>query len=280
MALRAGWQSNITSAAEGIRCMFNKQLMSDVQFTFVNGTEMKVIYAHSMVLCMRSYSFCQKLQKSIGRSHIIPVTDCSYDIFLMFMRYVYESEFVLTADTVVELTKLAIKYDMNFLMDDCLRFITNSVLTHENVHDFLELSIDAKNEPLIEKIFEFIFNSGQGKEILTADQFKNLSKTTLKEILIQDRQFVNVSEIDIFNSVIRWSEHKCTLNNKEVNSENIRETLGGLIKMIRFTGMSIEEYKKCSENYKGLLTKEEDAAIILSILNNDRNGYGFFEPRQ
>lgn len=275
------WQSTMDTVGEAAQYLFDNPQLSDIIFSCQdsNGAPQK-IYAHSWFLVMRSSVFYNDIQASIGKSQVILILDYSYETFLSFMRYVYSAGFEIDAINVAELFNVGKKYKMGCLLKKINKFIENVKFSITNVCDYLELSLKVENNQLKANAIEFI--GVKGKQIINTESFNSLSPDAVKEILSRDVDIFDVSEVEIFECMMEWAKHRCRLNNYEINSINMRRSLGELIKMIRFTTMSSIEFAECIEKYPGLLSIEEDRSLLLSIVKQkpDENELRFLKPRK
>lgn len=153
-------------------------------------------------------------------------------------------------------------------------------LTLENIFEFLDLSLKVENESLKLNVKEFI--GEHGRQIMSSESFKNLSTNALKEILLMDEDMAGVSEVELFEWVMQWSEHQCLLNKDKVNPINKRRVLGDLIKLIRFTAMTLKQFTECTKKYDGILSSDEKSSLLIGIKTNkpNENELGFFKPRK
>lgn len=277
------WRDEITSIIESSVHLINNPEMSDVVFTCVDKLGVRRdLYAHRLILAMRSRVF----NKEIGlfksnNKHIIEIDDYSFEIMLLFVRYLYsDPDFVIPQQHVFDLLNLGERYGVVTLVEKCRNEISNIKLTVNNICEYLEYALKVDDDQLKTKASDFI--GTYGKIILAAETFKKLSPDALKMILARDRPIVAVTEKEIFESVMKWAEFRCELNNYTVNPINSRRSLGDSIKMVRFTGMGPIEFAECAQQYKGVLSAEEESSIAFDIIRrrSEGNEHGFMKPRE
>lgn len=268
------WQSRMSTVGEAVEYLFDNPLMSDVTFMFLESDIVKKIHAHSLVLAIRSPLFYDEFHEKIGKSQTIPITEFSHEAFLCFMRYLYGADFATNFQTVMELSNIAEQYKVSCLVNKCDEITSNAELALDSIGEYLELAVKFGNESLKKKAMTFI--GEHGRQFMTNDVFNSLSSKTLKEILAREVELEGVSEVDIFNLMIKWAEHQCLLNNCTVNPMNIRQSLGDLIKMVRFTAMSQDEFKECAGMYKAVFSEPEPPVLKieedLDVENEFDNG--------
>jgi len=59
------------------------------------------------------------------------------------------------------------------------------------------------------------------ESLATSPDLEVLSESTLLEI-VKD-QALNISELELFDTLVRWAGNQCTQNNLEINGTNMRQ---------------------------------------------------------
>lgn len=234
--------------------LFNLNFLSDIQFLVDN----KIIYAHSLELMKRSVVFENDLINTFNEKKIIPITDCKYEVFLEFIRFIYTDECKIDDDNGIELLKLAIKYRILMLEN----LVINSLSTTKfSLKLFNHCIIDKYDFARHRSTERFRFNY---EEYLKNPQFLSLHWDSVKVALQLDPIITDVTEFQIFEAFGKWIINYSKANQMSVTE--LQERFNDLIKHIRFPLMSGDEIRNCVKKYPGLLTDTDCMSISKQIV--------------
>ncbi|KAL3071641.1 hypothetical protein niasHS_016316 [Heterodera schachtii] len=169
----------------------------------------------------------QNLKNSIGKDHAtkkdpILVTDIEIGAFEAMLTFIYTKRFNgLDANNWLDVLKAADKYNINGLVKECANFCAN---------------VPIQKLPNVFVAFEQALSLNMESEQL------------------------RISEIEIWNAALRWSDEKCRQKGIECSAENRRKMLGPALFNIRIPLISKEEFSK-SVVSTGVLTTEEVISI-------------------
>ena len=103
-------------------------------------------------------------------------------------------------------------------------------------------------------------------KVVTSDSFNNISQMTLAKLLKQDE--LDVSEVKLFQAVLKWIDFQCSLKNLKTTGENRRSIIGEVIYDFRFFSMSQAEFG-LNVSKSGMLTSEELVYIYEKFVGID-----------
>ena len=250
------WQLSKKTVLERNCHMFNNPLMSDITFT-CGESKRKYFYAHKYVLATSSPVFYAMFYGDLAeKNSVIHLEDADEESFEEFLRFLYTDECTLTPEVAVRVMYLAKKYIVPCLEEKSCFSILQNGLNPENVFTILDQVVQFDEEELQKKCWEVICS--QTHEAVTSDNFNNVSKQTVNNLLKQDT--LNIKEVELFNAVLKWSEHECSRNGLEATDENNRAILDEAVYQIRFLSMTQEEFAQ-NVSSAGVLTSEEVVSI-------------------
>ena len=114
-------------------------------------------------------------------------------------------------------------------------------------------------------------------EALGAEGFTDIDINTLGAVL--DRDSLRIKEAKLFAAVLKWSEAECLRQNLQLNADNKRAVLGGVLGRIRFPLMTVEEFAQ-GPAQSGILTDRECVSLFLYFTVNPKPPVGFMDvPR-
>ncbi|GBB93007.1 hypothetical protein RclHR1_00210003 [Rhizophagus clarus] len=224
---------------------------------------MKEIRAHSLILCTRSQYFCAAFYndwvEKKDRFYIFKKPNISPQLFKIILRFIYCGRIDLTNLQGPEIVKLLIAVDE--LNIQTLVTCIQKHLINDN-HEFLQknfmeiLQIVYHNELFIDLLnycvrnIEILFNS---------DKVINLEAPLLEFLLKRDD--LNLFEIEIWDGLIKWGLTQQEFNEdiskwNENDLNNFKRILYKFIPLIRFYGISYENYIDKVKPYEEILSKE------------------------
>ena len=248
------WQSTKTTVSERNRHMFNNSDMSDISFT-CEGSD-KIFYAHKYVLGISSAVFHAMFYGDLAeKNSVVHLSDTDENSFEEFMRFLYTDKCNLTTDNVISVMYLSKKYIVPSLTEYVTIKLIRSI-TPGNVLDILEQTINFEEKELEKTCWEAI--EWRTSDIVEAANFVNIKQTTLASLL--KRNHLNVSEINLFQAVLRWINHQCLQKGLALTTNNRRSVIGDAVYDLRFLALSEEEFAK-HVSQSGLLTTDEIVPI-------------------
>ena len=244
------WQSTKNTVLERSRHMFNNLEFSDISLTCEGS--MKQFHAHKYVLATSSVVFKAMFYGDLAeKNSLVHLTDTDDKSLEEFLRFLYTDECELTADNVVSVMYLAKKYIVPSLSGKCVDSL-RSFMTAENAMSILEAATKFDEKELVKNCLELI--ESNTRKAIASNDFDNISQTTLATLLKLDN--MDVSEVELFRAVLRWSDSQCSKNDMEPTNENKRSVIGDAVYRLRFLAMCQYEFAQ-NVATSGLLTAEE-----------------------
>ncbi|CAF0740440.1 unnamed protein product [Didymodactylos carnosus] len=264
------WQSLKVSLNDRISTLCLNEYMSDVHFivgssTTLPPTPIEQLPAHKFVLCVGSCVFEAMFNRPLSLNNEqtasnndkIEVPDIEPIAFKNLLRFLYSDHVSINDDNVMAILYAAKKYCVLGLERLCVDFLKKNI----SLENALILLIQARmfDEPqLAAQCLDVIDKNAN--DALTTSEFYDLDLDTLCAILKRDT--LGIREIKLYNSVIQWAKHQCSKNKLESTAENVRNTLGQGLKLIRFPLMSQEEFAS-GPAQSGILSDKEIIQIFL-----------------
>jgi len=214
---------------------------------FVVGRDEAKIEAHRVILASASEVFQELLFLGGNKSmvldengkHVLYENDFSEQSFEVFIKAMYTNEIpiCLTLAMALEVFYATKKYSVVFLEDQILEHI-RQLLTVSNVFEALRLSTNAIEltylAPICWKIIE-----EQTSEVLEYHN-DDLDPHIFARVLERDQ--LNMGEVELFQSAVRWSANLCKTNGLKTTGRNKRQFMEPLVKNFRFTTMTLSQF--------------------------------------
>lgn len=126
-------------------------------------------------------------------SGVVPISDCSVDTFHTFARYLYTGKVdELSPANVFDLFRVADKYLVKDLADDCVDYMRNT-LSVDTFCDTVQVALDHEDELLMDKITYMM--TDQMEEILETEQWKSfLLENPLRANKLFGKAFANIKK--------------------------------------------------------------------------------------
>ena len=224
--------------ASNVNRMYNNTFISDIKLTFGEKKPGQVFYAHKYVLAISSpvfnEMFYSNTEKSIKTIHI-PNQDG--ETLARFFSYIYKEECPKDFEKDLEVLHLIKKYEIRSFDSTCsdsFQRTTELQKACKLLDELLEMKAEALADVCLGKIDIL------ADEYFTSEYFLNINQTTLKTLINRDTLYCN--ETDIFEAVLKWADHQCSLKNLETTGANRRMVLGDVIYSIRFLLMNQSEF--------------------------------------
>lgn len=236
------------TVSTGLGDLVGNPKSSDMEFFIIN--ENVTIPGHRNIVGCQS----EMLSKFIYGTDVWPPTNplkvngISSKAFLELLKFIYTKTINLTKINALEIMGIAHYFELNELHLLCVNFL-NKHIDQENVClVFEKFFLINKNSDLSKKCIHFI----QQHTLMFAcnfDLFK-INVDALKYILNLDE--LNISEMQLFSTMVEWATHVCEQNNLPKSKENKRNVIEDLLCLIRFPTMSENDFLE---------------SIILDVLN-------------
>ncbi|KAH7729309.1 BTB/POZ domain-containing protein 2 [Aphelenchoides avenae] len=230
--------------------------MADVYFVVGNETHEQTqrIPAHKFVLSIGSAVFdamfngalassepatAEQTQNSACSNCVqeIRIPDIEPKAFCILLGFLYTDEAVVGSDTVMTTLYTAKKYAVPALELVCVDFLKEH-LCAENAFMLLTQARLFDEPHLAAMCLEII--DRETNEALQAEGFCDIDHETLCSVLKRDT--LRISELALFQAVIRWAVEACKRKNVPLTNESQRAQLGEALHLIRFPLMPIEEF--------------------------------------
>ena len=248
------WQSTMKSVSERTRHMFNNPDMSDISFT-CEGSD-KTFYAHKYVLGTSSAVFRTMFFGVLAETKsVLHLIDTNEEGLEEFLRFLYTGRCYLTADNVLSVMYLSKKYIVHLLTERCVDLLAKG-MDAENVLAILEWADHFDHEYLKDKSWAFLDLFID--QIVTLESFKYISHYRLASILKRDS--LGISEVQLFQVVLKWVDFQCSQKGLDLTRENRRSIIGDAMYDLRFLAMDENEFVEIVGT-SGLLTPEEITPI-------------------
>ena len=172
----------------------------------------------------------------------------------------------MSSSTVIGTLYAAEKYNVTDLVELCRDFLQFNI-TEGTVCDIMENARIFNMTNLFAKCREFILQSEYfATNIFESSGFLWCSRDCMASLIKDDK--LPLQEEIIYQSLIRWAEHKCKEENNYIpDPAQMRNCLGNLIFHVRFPLMSFESFwKNAGEN--NILSAEEKSQISRLIAGN------------
>ncbi|XP_055317746.1 BTB/POZ domain-containing protein 6-B-like [Sitodiplosis mosellana] len=253
-----------TFVAQSISKLYLNAELCDVKFVLKDHQ----IPAHKYILAVASPVFNAMFFGPIKEEQEkIEIVDATINGFKEFIQFFYLGEVTLTMEHIVEVARLADKYDMIDCMNMCAEFL-ESQLTETDMFWGYQLAITLGNEKLKQFCAKQI--SVQPLDIFKTETFLRCDQNVLRNIL--EIESLQCSENDIFKACLEWAKCACDKNELDQNvAEHLKAELGDCFYLIRFGTIPTEEFAKhiSNELYKDLFTRDELADVLCATTVKD-----------
>lgn len=202
------WQSEKTTLKERISFLFNNDTLSDVCFVVGKGTrsQRRRIPAHKFVLSVGSAVFDAMFNGGIAdQSDEVELPDVEPSAFLALLRFLYTDEVQIGPETVMTTLYTAKKYAVPTLEKACVEFLKTN-LSADNAFMLLSQARLFDEPQLATLCLDCIDRNTV--EALNAEGFTDVDFDTLCVVLQRDT--LGIREHQLFNAIVRWSEHECS----------------------------------------------------------------------
>jgi len=162
----------------------------------------------------------------------INIKEASPQIFILMLECIYTSQIKTIGKdgsrTLIQLMQLAKKYEIQTLRNVC------ESLLHSRMTPRDALSLYSKYPDITENIVEENISS-----LVHSNEFLDLDEECI--IRIVKSNVIDISELELFNAVIKWCVKECNRRNIKDSHENRREVLKNILIHIRFPLFTTEQ---------------------------------------
>lgn len=250
--------------AQSISKLYLNSEMCDVNFMIKD----QQIPAHKYILAVSSPVFSAMFFGPIKEEkQLIEIVDATIDGFTEFLQFFYLDEVTLTMEHIIEVARLADKYDMLDCVDACATFLEGQ-LTENDMFWGYQLAITLENDKLKQFCEKQI--SVRPLDVFKTQTFLRCDQTVLRSILEIDS--LQCDENDIFMACVEWAKCACDKNQLNPNdAENLKLELGDCFYLIRFGAIPTQQFAQHISNqlYKDLFTRDELADVLCSTTVKD-----------
>ncbi|KAL3843179.1 hypothetical protein ACJMK2_021130 [Sinanodonta woodiana] len=234
-ALSTYWQVD-KSLSQSLSSLLDEGLWTDVTFTFNTDKSVVQIKGHRIILAARSPVFEAMLFRQM-ESNEVAIVDASSESFKLFLRCLYTDTIDLDEDSLIEVAKLAHRYQVGYLLNRCSVKLAMRI-RKVNVCKLLNLAVFYDLKDLKDKACDFI--DGHVREVLASPGFLEVSVESMKVILSGDTFYVD--ELKLFQKCMEWAEKKCKQQGLEPDYQNKRKLLSDGFFFLRLPTLSLADY--------------------------------------
>lgn len=249
------WRDN-KALPECMMYMLQNEIMCDV--TLRVGDDRTPIKAHKYMLSSRSAVFHTMFEGSLPEKGDITIPDVDEDTFRDILKYFYSDVITITNNNVKEMLYAADKYMLAAVKREC-ETVLKQTAKSEHATKALQTAYQYHLSDLqIESLDYIEMNT---KACLLSEHAVSLSKDCLELILKSD--YLDCTETDIYQFILKWGKHQCELAKLEPSGGNIREALGNSLYLIRFPNVEMKFFSDAVAS-SCLLTSDEMVSIYQS----------------
>ena len=192
---------------------------------FTLTTNNTSIECHKLVLSSASSYFSQLLCDSEHNTNIIDVTPQSEHILRTVVAFMYNSEYVIDDENVIELLKFSQTWNLDILAKLCVTYMNDNI-TVNNACRFYNFALDNVDQHKSQHIHEFI-----REHFTNLHESGQLSELSLKNFTtIIEHDEINVKNEDvIFSSAVQI-----------INQQTSVEDIDRCLELIRFPHTSVD----------------------------------------
>lgn len=233
-----------------ISWLLENPIMSDLQF--IVGEEEEKFSAHRFLFAVTSHDFYNGFYAMTPAENTIRLPEIGVAAFKEFLSYIYTEDATITEDNVLDIMRLADRYEINPLITLC--FNSAADFMDENlVGDLLPFG----RQDLMDQFFIKIIKNPNF--YLDEENIEYISREQIKSILISEETFA--TEIELFDLAVLWAQ-KHSLNDDPIL---VKGFLGDLIQLIRFPTLTSAEFEGCIDEHQGILDSSDVIDILLYI---------------
>ncbi|XP_076080466.1 BTB/POZ domain-containing protein 2-like [Mytilus galloprovincialis] len=249
------WRDN-KGLPECMMYMLQNEIMCDV--TLRVGDDRTPIKAHRYMLSSRSAVFHTMFEGSLPEKGDIILPDVDEDTFRDILKYFYSDDITITNNNVKEMLYAADKYMLAAVKGEC-ETVLKQTAQSEHATKALQTAYQYHLSELQKDSLDYIETNT--KACLLSEHAVSLSRDCLEIILKSD--YLDCTETDICQFILKWGKHQCELAKLESSGGNIREALGSVLFLIRFPNVEMKFFSEAVAS-SCLLTSDEMVSIYQS----------------
>jgi len=276
--LSSDWQCNVSNVRDRVNVLYNNKTLSDITFIVGKKSVVKSFYAHKFILSISSPVFEAwfnhdgwSMSNNKSNESEITLSDEEPEAFRNLLLFIYTDKVNVNATNVLDTLYTAKKYCVTYLEKACINYL-ETCLDPESAFFLLTKARMFNENELADNALEYI---DVMPSTFDTDGFLETTEDIICEILKRDT--LNMPEIDLYKSIIKWSKEECKRRQLNDTNENIRKILRkNIIYLIRFPLMRIEEFANevASKNQK-ILTETEIINMFLYFSSNPKPSIEF-----
>ena len=218
---------------------------------FTLTTNNTSIECHKLVLSSASSYFSQLLCDSEHNTNIIDVTPLPEHILRTVVAFMYNSEYVIDDENVIELLKLSRTWNLDVLAKLCVAYMNDNI-TINNACRFYNFALDNVDQHKSQIVNKFI-----GEHFTSLHESGQLSELSLKNFTtIIEHDEINVKNEDvIFSSAVQI-----------INQQTSVEDINRCLELIRFPHTSRDFLVKVILNHPLMKDPPRDKYVREAIL--------------
>ncbi|VDD88831.1 unnamed protein product [Enterobius vermicularis] len=234
---------------------------------FIVGREKKRFAAHRLILAASSDVFYRNFfgplisKDGYSKKTATLIPDVVPEAFEILLQFCYSRSPEIITDLVVHTLYAAEKYNVRRLRSSCLRQLAATKV--EDSMTVLEQALEYEEMTIVDRCLKIIDSNCD--RIIASKGLRNCSARALKVIIGRD-EFSPTSELTLFTEVVEFAKLQCRHQNLITTGSNLRQVLGSILYLIRFSSMSVEDL--CEAAKQGVLTNEEVDELRYSITAN------------
>eukprot|EP01119_Soliformovum_irregulare_P025838 TRINITY_DN9667_c0_g1_i2.p1 TRINITY_DN9667_c0_g1~~TRINITY_DN9667_c0_g1_i2.p1 ORF type:complete len:395 (-),score=72.70 TRINITY_DN9667_c0_g1_i2:82-1125(-) len=201
----------------------------------------------------------------LAEKNDIKIVDCDLKAFLVFLQYAYTEEITFEPDTVLEVTNLAVKYQITEVIDKSSAYLLQT-LTLENALTLFNHAQLWNVQDVLHKCWQII--QSQSEQAVACAEFRVISEDLLLRIL-RDDGFV-CQEQALFKACLAWADAECERRHRSADVSNKRDILAKVLPLIRFPTMTLQ-FISTEVAASKILTDQELLELLLHL---GSEGYG------
>jgi len=172
----------------------------------------------------------------------------------------YTLEADIKAESVMAVLYAAKKYDVQPLVDRCSAFL-KELLDAENVCEILEQAFTFSEQQLLDECIAF--TKKNAAKVVNTDGLLGVSQPVLG--IVVEKGFFEIEPLECYTMSKKWAQKHLKADKLEdPDHERVREVLGNVLNVIRFSEMQLDTFIDyvASEN---ILTDSTKISIIMEI---------------
>ncbi|KAG4070826.1 hypothetical protein HA402_011052 [Bradysia odoriphaga] len=242
---------------------------ADVNFVFDGDTDHAVkVEAHKVILSLDSPVFDTMFFGSIPERGDVAIVDVSIEAFKEFLQFFYSDEVHLSSANIVEVTNLCKKYETNDFLKTCEKALQSSITIDEMCWGYSIAELFEQEN--LKKFCEEKIKTNAAT-IIRSESFLECDKRLLTQIL--DSVSSDWRAVERVIAYMEWSKARCTRNNLDLSSKNLRDQLNDVLNKIPFNKLTQKQFSQHVFLYEGFFTAEELETFIKSSSSQRSNPF-------